>query len=221
LVSVEEMRSAGLVVAAIAPPRASIRVVIAGDQPIVQEGLTYLLDAIDGFEPVGSVSTVEELLRAVRDHEPDVVLLNMRIGGEDSLLASQRIKLRHPNVGVLLFPNEVADEQAYRALASGVDGIVLTNAPVPEVLTAISTVARGDVVVGRDLCARAGGARLSVREHEVVRLMADGMSNRDISRNLCISIGTTKRHVENIARKFGTSTRAAAAAEALRRGLVA
>jgi DNA-binding NarL/FixJ family response regulator len=210
-----------LVVAAVERPRASVRVLVAGDQPIVQEGLTHLLDAIDGFEPVGSVSTSEELLRAIGDHEPDVVLLNMRIGGEDSPLACQRVKLRHPNVGVLLFSNDVADELAYRALASGVDGIVLTNAPVPEVLEAISTVARGDVVVGRDLCACTGGVRLSVREREVVRLMADGMSNRDISQHLCISIGTTKRHVENIARKFGTSTRAAAAAEALRRGLVA
>lgn len=195
---------------------------VAGDQSIVQEAFTCLLDAVDGFEAVASASTVEELLRAVGGEEPDVVLLDMRIGGEDSLVASQRIKLRHPGVGVLLFPNEVADEQVFRALACGATGIVLKNAPVVEVLDAIAAVARGEVVVGRDLCERGGDVvQLSDREREVVELMADGMSNRDISRHLFISIGTTKRHVENIARKFGTSSRAAAAAEALRRGLVA
>jgi DNA-binding NarL/FixJ family response regulator len=202
-------------------PVTSVRVVIADDQPVVREGLSLLLEALEGFDPVGCASTCDDLLRVVRDKAPHVVLLGAQLGGNEGLVACQRIKLRHPEVGILLFPTDVADDQVYRALLCGVNGVVLKNAPVPEVLEAICTVARGDAVVGRDLCADAGTLQLSVREREVVRLLADGLTNRDISRRLFISVGTTKRHVENIARKLGTNTRAAAAAEAIRRGLVA
>jgi len=205
----------------VADPLGSVRVVIADDQPVVREGISLLLEAVDGFEAVGCASNCDELLRKVRDNAPDVVLLGAVLGGQDGLLASQRVSLRHPHVGILLFPTEVAGEQVDRAFVCGVTGVVLKNAPVPEVLDAICTVARGDGVVGLDLCTAGDTLGLSAREREVVRLLADGLTNRDISRRLFISIGTTKRHVENIARKLGTNTRAAAAAEAIRRGLVA
>ncbi|HEX8771126.1 MAG TPA: response regulator transcription factor [Acidimicrobiales bacterium] len=199
---------------------ASVRVLVADDQPVVRDGVGLLLEAVDGFETVGSVATCEELLRAVRDLTPDVILLDIGPEGDDCLRTSQRLKLRHPEVAVLLFPTRATGDQVRRALACGANGILLKDAPVPEVLESISTVAHGGVVVGADL-AEPGSSQLSRREREVLRLLADGLSNRDISRSLFISVGTTKRHVENISRKLGTTNRAAAVAEALRRGLVA
>jgi DNA-binding NarL/FixJ family response regulator len=129
--------------------------------------------------------------------------------------------LRHPDVGIVLFPVQLADDQVERALACGAGGVVLKSAPILEVLEALATVARGGTIVGADVVEGSAAADLSIREREVVGLLANGMSNRDISASLLISIGTTKRHVENIARKLGTSSRAAAAAAAIRRGLVA
>lgn len=194
---------------------------MADDQPVVREGVGLLLDAVDGFETVGRVASCEELLVAVRELTPDVVLLDIGPAGDECLALSQRLMLRHPDVGVLLFPAEASDEHVGRALAAGARGVVLKNSPAPEVLEALVTVAQGGVAVGADLRDRSDDGGLSTREREVVQLLAAGMSNRDISRTLFISMGTTKRHVENIARKLGTTNRASAAAEAIRRGLVA
>ena len=193
---------------------------MADDQPVVREGIGLLLGAIDEFEVVGSAADCDELLLAVRDLRPDVVLLDIGAQGDDCLALSQRLKLRNPGVGVLLFPAEVAGGQVQRALACGANGVLLKNAPVPEVLEAITTVAHGGVALGADLI-EADSPGLSPREREVLRLMAAGLSNREISHSLFISIGTTKSHLESIARKLGTSHRAAAVAEAIRRGLVA
>lgn len=200
---------------------ADVRVLVAEDQPVVREGFGLLLEAVEGFEVAGCVADCDELLRVLSAQPTDVVLLDMRLGGEEGLVVTQRIKLRHPEVGVLLFPTDIADEPLERALACGVNGVMLKSAPVPEVLDAIAEVARGGFVLGRDLAAPSESSRLSPREREVLRLLAEGMSNREIGRTLFISVGTTKSHLESIARKLGTSHRAAAVAEAIRRGLVA
>jgi len=205
----------------VADPPTCVRVLVAEDQPVVREGFGLLLEAVEGFEVAGCVSGCDELLHMLSDELPDVVLLDLRLGGEESLVVSQRIKLRHPEVAVLLFPTDIAEEPLERALACGVNGVILKSAPVPEVLDAIAEVARGGFVLGRDLAAPSDSARLSPREREVLRLLADGLSNREIGRSLFISMGTTKSHLESIARKLGTSHRAAAVAEAIRRGLVA
>ncbi len=197
-----------------------VRVLIADDQPVVREGFSLLLQAVDDFDAVGCASTCDELLRGVADQAPHVILLDMRLGGEEGLLVAQRIKLRHPDVGVLLFPTDIADEPLERALACGVNGVMLKSAPVPEVLDAISEVAQGGFVLGCDLAPPSESSRLSPREREILRLLAAGMSNREISQSLSISVGTTKSHLESISRKLGTSHRAAAVAEAIRRGLV-
>ena len=207
-----------------AQPDEDVRVLIADDQPVVREGFSLLLDAVDGFHAVGCVSDCDELVNAVKEHEPDVVLLDMCLGGEEGLVVIQRVKARHPDVAVLLFPTDIAEASLKQALACGINGVMLKNAPVQEILESINKVAGGTFVLGRDLAAPSESSepsQLSSREREVLRLLADGLSNREISQSLFISVATTKSHLENIARKLGTSHRAAAVAEAIRRGLVA
>jgi DNA-binding NarL/FixJ family response regulator len=198
-----------------------VRVLVADDQPVVREGLSMLLEAVDGFDVLGCPTGCEEMLREIRETLPDVVLLDMCVEGEDGVTMIQRIKLRHAGVGVLLFPSSISDDSLGRALACGVNGVILKNAPVPEVLEALTVVARGGSVLGPDLAGPSEASLFSRREREVLRLMAAGLNNREIGRSLFISLGTTKSHVESIARKMGTSHRAAAVAEAFRRGLVA
>lgn len=107
-------------------------------------------------------------------------------------------------------------------MACGADGVVLKTAPVPELLGAIRAVARGGFVVDPDVArSPAGGALLTVRETDVLQLLAEGLGNHEISERLFISSSTVKRHVENIARKLGVSHRGGMVAEAFRRGLLA
>jgi len=198
-----------------------VRVVIADDQAVVREGLRLLLEKADGFEGVGCASSCGEVLRAANCEAPDVVVLDAVLGGEEGLVVAQRIKLRHPAVGVLLFPSDITRETLERAVACGVNGVLLKTAPLHAVLEAIADVSRGDFVLDPDLAVPADQSGLTPREREVLRLLADGLNNRQISQSLFISLGTAKRHLENIARKLGTSHRAAAVAEGIRRGLVA
>jgi DNA-binding NarL/FixJ family response regulator len=199
---------------------AAVRVLIADDQPVVREGCGLLLEAVEGFEVVGCANDWEDLLRML-NRAPDVVVLDLKFGGEEGLAVAQRIKLRKPDIGVMLFPKEIGEDPLERALACGVSGIILKSAPVPEFLDALATVGQGGVMLGRDLAPPSDASRLSPRERDVLRLLVEGLSNREISRSLYISIGTTKSHLESIARKLGTTHRAAAVAEAIRRGLVA
>ncbi|HEX8771784.1 MAG TPA: response regulator transcription factor, partial [Acidimicrobiales bacterium] len=196
-----------------------IRVLVADDQPVVREGISLVLGALEGFQAVGCAAGCDELLGAIRDGTPDVVLLDMGREGEEALVATRRIKLRYPGVAVLLFSTDVADGQSQRALACGADGVVLKSAPISEVVEAIAAEARGGAVLGQDL-AVSNSSGLSARQREVVQHLAAGMSNREISRLLVISVSTTKRHLEIITRKLGASNRAGVVAEAMRRGLV-
>lgn len=198
-----------------------VRVLVADDQPVVREGFSMLLDAVHGFTVVGCPLDCDELLVMASNREADVVLLDMCLDSGDGEEFTQSIKRRHPGVAILLFLHGIAEEPLERALASGVNGVILKDAPVTEVLEAIRAVAGGAHVLGRDLVAPSEGSQFSPREREVLRLLADGLNNRQISRALFISLSTTKTHLENIARKLGTTHRAAAVAEAIRRGLVA
>jgi DNA-binding NarL/FixJ family response regulator len=148
-------------------------------------------------------------------------LLDIRLAGADTLALVERLSRDHPELPVLLFAERASSEDAARAVASGANGLLLKTAPVADLLKALVDAAGGGVVIDQDLAPTGRlGAVLTSREIEVVRLLAGGLTNREISRALFISLATVRRHVESIRRKLGTSSRAAAVGEALRRGFV-
>ncbi|MCA1842115.1 MAG: response regulator transcription factor [Actinobacteria bacterium] len=145
-----------------------VRVLVANDHPVVREGLTALLEVLADLTVVGAAADGDQLLRAVRRNSPDVVLLEVRLAGQDGLVLCRRVKLRHPDVGVLVFADQPGDDQVRQALAGGAGGVVLKTAPVAELLDAIRALAGGRRVVGFDLEPKqnAHGARRFRRQVE-------------------------------------------------------
>jgi DNA-binding NarL/FixJ family response regulator len=203
-----------------------IRVLIVDDHPVVREGFSQLFEFVDGIEPVGTAAAGEEALALVDELEPDLVLLDMQLPGEDGAKVAGRIKSGHPGIRVVIFTGAPDELAMRRARAAGVDGILLKTMPVADLIAAIKDAGEGRQVVDRDLMgllepSEVGeSAPLSDREVEVLELLAQGMTNKEIALALFISRATVKSHIENILRKLEASDRAGAVAEGFRRKLL-
>jgi DNA-binding NarL/FixJ family response regulator len=207
--------------------RVAIRVLIVDDHPVVCEGFSQLFEFVDGIEPVGTAAAGREALAMIPSTAPDVVLLDLHLADEDGAAVAARIRKSHPAVRVVIFTGVAEADDLRRARAAGVDGVLLKTMPVGELISAIRDVADGREVVDRDvagaLCMpnpETGSVPLSEREVEVLTLLAQGMSNKEVAGALFISRATVKSHIENILRKLEASDRAAAVAEGFRRGLL-
>jgi DNA-binding NarL/FixJ family response regulator len=206
-----------------------VRVMITDDHPVVREGLEFMLGAHDEIELVGTASDGEETLRYLPVLRPDVVIMDLRLPGEDGAAVTARIKAAHPHVKVLVLTADADGDMFRRAVAAGADGFLLKSAKAAELANAILEVAAGQSVVTPSLTsalfAAARGAAgppspLSEREQQVLELMADGCTNKEIAARLYVSEATVKTHVENILGKLGVRDRTEAVAEAFRRHLV-
>ena len=206
-----------------------VRVLVADDHPLVREGLETVLAAMPGIELVGTAADGDETLRRIPAVRPEVVVLDMRMPGEDGAEVTIRIKQQHPGVRVLILTAELDEEQLRRVVAAGADGCVLKTIRGAQLAEAILDVADGKSVVDPELtrilfaAARtpAPASTLSDRELEVLQHLARGRTNKEIANHLFVSQATVKTHVENILRKLGANDRAEAVAEGFRRGLVA
>jgi len=202
-------------------------VLIVDDHPVVREGFSQLFEFVDGIDPVGTAAAGDEAMGRIPDLEPDLVLLDMHLPGEDGATVAARIRKEHPDVRILIFTGGADAEDIRRARAAGVQGVLLKTMPVSELIHAIKEAADGREVIDRDLAgvvplpnARTDRVPLSDREMEVLALLSKGMSNKEIAVDLFISRATVKSHIENILRKLQASDRAAAVAEGFRRGLL-
>lgn len=204
----------------------SVRVLIVADQPVVREGLASLFEAVPAIGAVESAAGGNEALCVISRFEPHVVLLDTALPNEGWAALVCEIKDRYSAVRVLLFTDEVDDEQVSRAVAVGADGVMVKTAYVPDLLQAIVDVAHGRFAVDANLGTapfrpeRPDRPLLSERETEVLRLVAAGLGNKEIAAKLYIATGTAKRHVENISHRLGVSNRTALVAEAFRRRLL-
>jgi DNA-binding NarL/FixJ family response regulator len=206
----------------------AIRVLIVDDHPVVCEGFTQLFEFVDGIDPVGTAGTGEEAMDLVPDTRPDVVLVDLNLGGEDGIVVATRIRKSHPDPRIVIFTAGAMPDDIRRARAAGVDGVLLKTMPVGDLIRAIKEVAEGRDVIDRDLVGMvptqspdgSNVVPLSEREMEVLTYLAKGMSNKELAAALFISRATVKSHIENILRKLEASDRAAAVAEGFRRGLL-
>src|SRR2546421_1848046 len=204
-----------------------MRVFIVDDHPVVREGFSHLFQLVEGIEPVGTAGDGDEALARIGAARPDIVLLDMQLPGDDGAVVTRRIKELHPEARVIIFTGGVDRDQVARARAAGAEGILLKTTPVANLIRALHEVLEGHQVVDLDLTGVLqpvgdpdGSSPLSERELEVLRLLAEGMSNKELAQALFISRATVKSHMENILRKLGVPDRAAAVAEGFRRGLV-
>jgi DNA-binding NarL/FixJ family response regulator len=204
-----------------------VRVAIVDDHPVVREAFGNLFDLVEGLEVVATAGDADEALAKLDATDVDVAIVDFALPGIDGSVLTARIKERHPDVRVLIFTASMDPTQVRRAAGSAADGILLKSIPIDYLVSAVRDVANGRRVVGRDLSGLLAPipedpaqAQLSEREIEVLGLLAKGMTNKDIARDLFISQATVKSHVENILRKLGATDRAGAVAEGFRRTLI-
>jgi len=210
-----------------------IRVLVADDQTVVREGLEMLLGLSPGIEVVGAAANGEEAVRLVGEQSSDVVLMDLRMPRCDGVEATRRIAANYPAVRVVVLTTYADDESIFGALEAGAMGYLTKDAGAQEIQRAIRAVHAGEALLdpsvqlrllqqmrGRRPKARAGlPDDLTQREAEVLRLIAEGLSNQEIAERLFISEATVKTHINNIFSKAELRDRAQAVVYAIRHGL--
>lgn len=212
-----------------------LRILIADDETVVRQSLAALLRMEDDLEVVGVVANGEELVAQVESKLPDVVLTDLQMPVLDGIGAIRQLKQSQPSVEVCVLTVHDRDELLFEALKAGAKGYLLKDATTEKVIEAVHAVARGETFIPPALVARVVDefnrisqqrtdmqklfSELSPREVEVLRLVADGHSNREIGGRLFISEKTVKCHVSNILSKLQVNSRTEAAIIAARSGL--
>jgi DNA-binding NarL/FixJ family response regulator len=195
-----------------AEPRGSLRVVIADDHRLTVEGVTRTLTASDGIEVVATVHTGSEVLPAVKRTSPDVVLLDIVLPGMDGLACLDLIRKHRPQVKVVMFSVRTDRDSIADTLRRGADAYVLKTVNPEDLPAALRAAVEGTVYYGlcgdeKDSEPHAG---LTERELTMLKAIARGLSNKEISSELWVTPQTVKFHLTNVYRKLGLSGRTAA-----------
>jgi DNA-binding NarL/FixJ family response regulator len=211
----------------------SIRVLIADDEAMVRTGFRLVLDREEDIEVVGEVEDGGGAVAQVAELGPDVVLMDVRMPGLDGLAATRQIVSSNTAARVIMLTTFDEDEYIYDALSAGASGFLLKYAPADDLVHAIRVVAAGDAMLAPSITrrliqtfaaasrvpARTSVQSLTPREREVLKLIAEGLSNAEIAARLVLSPATVKTHVANILAKLDARDRVQAAAIAYQSGV--
>ncbi|WP_062344243.1 response regulator [Herbidospora yilanensis] len=204
-----------------------IRLMIVDDHPVVREGLRGMIDGHEGITVVGEAGSGDEAVVRARDLTPDVVLMDLRMPGGDGVGATSRILAGQPSTRVIVLTTYETDQDIVRAVEAGAAGYLLKDTSRADLLGAIKAAARGETVLSPSVATRLVTRMrapviesLSPRETEVLSLVARGLTNAEIGRELFISETTVKTHLLRVFGKLGVSDRTAAVTTALNRGLL-
>jgi len=202
-----------------------IRVLIVDDDALVRAGLTMLLAGAGDIKIVGEAADGREVEHAIAEHQPDVVLMDIRMPGMDGLAATEILRRRDRPPEVIVLTTFDADDHVLRALRAGASGFLLKDTPPANIVRAIRAVAVGEPMLSPTITRRLIGHvtgsddgerrrhareqldRLTEREREVAVAIGRGQSNAEISRELYMSIATVKAHVSRLLEKLGFNNR--------------
>ena len=224
----------------------TVRVLLVDDQPLLLQGFSMILSVEDDLEVVGQATDGERAVVAVAELEPDVVLMDVQMPRLDGIEATRRIVAEHPAVRVVILTTFDRDDYLFDALAAGASGFLLKNADPDDLVDAVRAAAHGHALLAPEVTRRVierstgqdtgaapgagcpGGAgegiplpSLTQREREVLVLVARGLSNAEIAREVYVSEATVKTHVSNVLAKLGVRDRVQAVVAAYEAGLVA
>lgn len=204
-----------------------LRVLVTDDHPVVRAGVVALLAAYEDLDIVGEAGSGEQALALAATLNPDVALLDLQLGhGIDGVETTRRMLALPTPPQVLILTTFDAEVDILRAVEAGATGYLLKDTDPVELHRAIRSAARGDTVLAPNVATRLlsrmrdPAPALTARETQILQLVADGLSNRDIARALFISEATVKSHLVHVFTKLGVDSRTAAVAEGVRRGIV-
>lgn len=214
---------------------ARIRVAVVDDQTLIRDGIAALLALLPDLEVVGKAASGDQALELAARQSPDVVLMDVRMPGMNGIAATREICARLPAARVIVLTTFDDDEYVFEALRAGAAGYLLKNADPDHLAQAIRAVHAGQSILDPAVTAKVvhylnrlppdaapqslSAERLTDRERDILRLMAQGVSNGEIARRLALSEGTVKNHVSHILGKLGARDRAHAVRLAVEWGL--
>jgi NarL family two-component system response regulator LiaR len=209
----------------------AIRIVLADDHAVVREGLRAFLELQEGIEVVGEAADGEEAVEEAERLRPDVLLMDLVMPRLDGVGAMRELRRRRPEIRVIVLTSFAEDERLLPAIQAGAAGYLLKNVEPRELARAVRAAHEGQALLDPAVAARlveaiaqpAGEpprAALTPREREVLALVAHGLSNKRIARELAVSEKTVKTHVGHVLAKLGATDRTEAAVRAVRSGLL-
>lgn len=209
------------------------RLLVVDDHEVVRLGLRALLDQHPGFDVVAEAATAREALEKTELHNPDVVVMDIRLKGGSGIEACQEISTNHPDVKVIMLTSYAEDEMLFSAIRAGAAGYVLKQIGGHDLVRAIETVGRGEALLDPALTQRvfqevrkaareeeaSAFAELTQQEMHVLQLVSEGRTNRQIAEMLYLGEGTVRNYVSSILSKLAVRNRAEAAAYAVEHNL--
>jgi DNA-binding NarL/FixJ family response regulator len=208
------------------------RVIVADDHSLFRDGITSLLEAA-GYDVIEQVGDGDRAIEAVRNLQPDLVLMDITMPGKKGTEALKTIKSEFPAIKVVILTVSNEDGDLFEAISAGADGYLLKDLNSEEFLSLLDGLEKGEAAINRKMTARLMSGfqrlasdgpqdprKLTKREKEMMHLLVDGLSNKAIAEKLFISENTVKYHIRNILQKLGVQNRTEAVGLAIRKGLL-
>jgi DNA-binding NarL/FixJ family response regulator len=201
-----------------------IKVMIVDDHPLVRVGMATVINQQRDMIVAAEAEGGPRVLELFRQHQPDVVLMDLRLRGESGTRLTSVIRAECPTARILVISNYDGDEDIHQALAAGAKGYLFKSVVEDELIDAIREVNSGRRYLPKGVAERLlehkSGAQLTRREEEILDLLGKGLSNRELGQVLGVSEDTIKTHLKSLFRKLDVSDRAEAVREGLRRGFI-
>jgi len=204
-------------------PGKVIRIAIADDHPVVTEGLSHFLGSKDDFRVLWTASSGEEALERVRESAPDIFILDLKLPGVSGFELLSRLRRERPDVRIVILTAYAQEEYVRSAYGAGVRGYLKKTIGLSELCERLRRVHAGELIISEEdkkALEKKPEQRLSMRETQILEMIAEGLSNKMIADRIEIKEGTVKAHTNNIFKKLGVNSRTEAIRVALENGIL-